>query len=171
MITRVALQQRSGAERLNVFLDDEYAFSVAAVVGAHLREAMRLERSEIDELLRRDDAERAYDRSLSFLASRPRSKAEVLWRLHEAGLPPQAIDAALERLDSQGLVNDEEFASYWVSQRQSFHPRGPRALRSELRAKGVDAETVTAVLEPTADGQLDDACRAVEKKGAATLRP
>src|SRR4051812_33876081 len=43
MITRVALQQRSGAERLNVFLDGEYAFSVSAVVGSHLRDEMRLE--------------------------------------------------------------------------------------------------------------------------------
>src|SRR4051794_41056524 len=142
VVTSVALQQRSHADRVNVFLDGEYAFSLAATIAAPLRQGQQLQREDVQRLVNQDAAERAYERALSFLTARPRSKAEVRRRLAEADLPPQAIDAALERLDQGGLVNDEEFASYWVTQRQTFHPRGPRALRAELRTKGIDADTV-----------------------------
>ncbi len=51
-----------------------------------------------------------------------------------------------------------------MGQRQSFRPRGPRALRAELRQKGVDAETTTAALEPTIADQEDAAYRAALKR-------
>jgi regulatory protein len=50
------------------------------------------------------------------------------------------------RLQRQGLVDDDAFASYWVEQRQTFHPRGARALRAELRQKGVAERCVSQAL-------------------------
>ena len=49
----------------------------------------------------------------------------------------------VDRLEARGLIDDAQFAAYWVEQRQTFRPRGSRALRFELRAKGV-----TIVSEP-----------------------
>jgi regulatory protein len=43
-------------------------------------------------------------------------------------------------------VDDEGFARFWVGNRQTFSPRGPRLLRSELRQKGVPADIVEKVL-------------------------
>ena len=70
------------------------------------------------------------------------------------------IQRAIERLEAEDLVDDEQFASYWVGQRQAFRPRGPRALRFELRARGVSNEAITPAIEAVADEQSDAACRA-----------
>jgi regulatory protein len=159
-VTDVALQTRSGLERVNVFLDGEYGFSLAADIGAGLREGQVLDAAAIRELLARDKGERAYQHALQYLAARPRSTAEIRRRLTEHSHSPEAIAVALERLGNHGYVDDRAFADYWVGQRQTFHPRGPRALRAELRQKGVDAETTTAALEPTVADQEDAAYRA-----------
>jgi regulatory protein len=92
----------------------------------------------------------------------------VRQRLVEHGHSPPAIDAAVDRVVQGGLVDDAEFARYWVEQRQAFHPRGPRALHAELRRKGVDRETAEAAVGTTADDQVEAAYRAAYRR-AATL--
>jgi regulatory protein len=164
VITGVKLQMRAGSERLNVHLDGEFAFSLAAELALGLHEGQALDAGTIRELLDRDQSERAYQSALHFLAPRPRSRAEVSRRLRERGYPPPAIDGAIARLEHYRFVDDQQFAEYWVGQRQSFHPRGPRALRAELRQKGVDTQTVDAAVQPAAEAQDESAYRAALKK-------
>jgi regulatory protein len=64
------------------------------------------------------------------------------------------------------LLNDREFARYWVDNRLKFKPRGARALRQELWEKGVPDAITSEILE-----NLDDeaAARAVAEAGARRL--
>jgi regulatory protein len=55
---------------------------------------------------------------------------------------PEAQQAALEHLQRTGQVNDTAFASAWVENRDAFRPRAARALRAELRRKGVAEEAI-----------------------------
>jgi regulatory protein len=164
VVTRVELQARAGSERVNVHLDGAYAFSLAADIGMPLREGQHLDETAVRELRQRDDAERAYQHALHFLAPRPRSSSEVRRRLREHDHAPEAIAVAVERLQVNGLLDDTEFAAYWVGQRQTFHPRGPRALQAELRQKGVSRDAAEAVIESASEQQGDDAYRAGLKK-------
>lgn len=107
-----------------------------------------------------DDRERAYELGLRFLAPRPRSRAEVRRRLAAAGYTDLTIEEVLERFQRNALVDDQEFAAYWIDQRNTFRPRGPRALWVELRAKGVDSETARAAIGRAAADQETDAYRA-----------
>jgi regulatory protein len=52
----------------------------------------------------------------------------------------------VERLTHSGLLDDSEFAAYWLHNRKQFSPRSDRALRSELRQKGIDPEVIDAAL-------------------------
>src|SRR5688572_32725272 len=45
-----------------------------------------------------------------------------------------------------GMLDDEAFARTWVESRDRARPRGERAIREELRLKGIDRETVDLVL-------------------------
>jgi regulatory protein len=55
-----------------------------------------------------------------------------------------------------GMLDDDAFTRAWVESRDRAHPRGERALRDELRLKGVDREIVETVLEERrADGDDD----------------
>src|SRR2546428_9200775 len=64
---------------------------------------------------------------------------------------PEIIEAALSYLDRMDYVNDKEFASFWVESRDQHSPRGARALKNELRMKGVRSEEHTSELQSRSD--------------------
>jgi len=96
--------------------------------------------------------------AVRFLESRQRSVREVRRRLGQAGYPETLIEAAIDRLEELGYLDDEAFARSWVESRDRARPRGERALRSELAQKGVAREIVDLILaerRPDSDGSGD----------------
>ena len=81
-----------------------------------------------------------------FLEARSRSVSEVRRRLGGAGYRSDLIDGAIERLTELGMLDDETFARAWVESRDRARPRGERAIREELRLKGIDRSTADLVL-------------------------
>jgi regulatory protein len=145
-ITGLRYQKRN-KNRVNVYLDGQFAFGLAAIEAARLQVGQVLDDGDIARLQVQDEVERAYERALNFLSYRPRSEAEVRRNLHKKNLADEVVEAVAERLTRAGLLNDREFARYWVENRLQFKPRGARALRHELRAKGVPASIIAEVLE------------------------
>ncbi len=144
-ITALEVQQRD-KERVNVFLDNEYAFSLTLIEAARLRRGQALSDAEIAELRARDAVEQAVAKAVRFLSYRPRSTSEVRDNLSGKGIDPSAVEAALERLARLGYLDDLAFARYWVSNREEFRPKGPLALRQELREKGISSTICDQVL-------------------------
>lgn len=136
--------QSTNKERVSVYLDGEFAFGVTLDVAARLRKGQHLHDAEIAALRTQDDVDKAYQAALRYLAVRPRSRVEVERHLARKGHAPEAIAAALERLEQRAYVDDEAFATYWVENRSYFRPRSAAALRHELRQKGVDAASIEA---------------------------
>lgn len=145
VITALEVQKRN-KERVNVFVDGEYAFSLALIEAARLKKGQQLTDQEVDELRGMDDVHRAVDHAVRFLSYRPRSSAEVRKNLTKK-FPEAVIEAAVERLNTLGYLDDESFAKYWVENRDTFNPRGLMALRYELRQKGISETIIRAVLE------------------------
>jgi regulatory protein len=145
--------QKNHAERVNVYLDGRFAFGASALVIAsrHITEGRELSDEDIDSLKGDDSAERAYNAALNFLSFRPRSTRELEDYFRRKGVEPIISGAVIERLRRINLVNDGEFARFWVENRQSFRPRGTRALRVELRQKGLASEAIDEALENIGD--------------------
>jgi len=160
-ISALKIQKRN-KERVNVFMDGTYTFAVTMNVALGLRKGQYLSDADIERLVAGDERDKAYHQAIHFLGFRPRSQAEVSQRLHEKGYSAEAIEHTIQRLLEQKYLNDEEFARYWLENREQFKPRGARALRYELRQKGIDSQAIEAVLS-----DLDEdasAWAAVQKK-------
>ncbi|MHB1161157.1 MAG: regulatory protein RecX [Chloroflexota bacterium] len=145
-ITSIEPQKRPGSRRLNVHLEGQYAFSLNEELAARLSPGVFLSEAEIVDLQRQDDLHQVYDAALTLLTYRPRSVAELRSRLLRRSFEPALVEEALEKLRKSGVVDDQEFAQFWVENRQSYRPRGGRLLHAELRAKGVDREIIDGVL-------------------------
>ena len=87
----------------------------------------------------------------SFLATRPRSIAEVRKRLGTR-FDPEVVERTIERLIERKLLDDQEFAGTWADHRARVKGRSIRAISAELRMKGLDRETIDRALE-TADDE------------------
>ena len=94
--------------------------------------------------------------ALRFLESRARSTAEVRRRLVTHGYRPDLVEGCIERLTELGMLDDDAFARAWVESRDRARPRGERALRAELRQKGVDRPIVDDVLAGSRRSRSDD---------------
>lgn len=169
-ITKIS-QQVKNKERVSVFLDDEFAFGLAYVTGAmaHLKVGMELTQAQIDELLAKDAIEISKQIAYRLLARRPYSVYEVRRHLKKKEMEEDTIDQAIGRLVELDLLNDEEFARYYVNQRTTFKPRGQRALQQELRQKGISRDIIDQAIAEV--DELAGARKAIEKKAArwATL--
>lgn len=91
--------------------------------------------------------EQAHALCLRLLTVRARTRAELAGQLAKRGYPADAAEAVLQRLESVGLVDDEDFAEQWVRSRQANAAKGKRALAAELRTKGVGEDLIAAALE------------------------
>ncbi|MGC8782142.1 MAG: RecX family transcriptional regulator [Anaerolineae bacterium] len=138
--------QKQNPDRVNVYLDGRFAFGLPALEAARLRVGQYLSDADIARLQAADQVQRAYDRAVQFLSFRPRSTAEVRSYLLRTVGDEATIETVLNRLTEQGYLNDAEFARYWVENRERFRPKGPRALRQELREHGLEREIIDAAL-------------------------
>lgn len=160
-ITALKIQKRD-KERVNVFLDDEFAFAVTAIVAAELRKGQYLNDVEIEALKQGAERDKAYNRAIRFLSFRPRSQAEVERYLRDKGYAEEVVADTVSRLLDQRYLDDEAFARFWVDNRERFRPRGQRALRYELRQKGIADGVIDIVLADL--GEADLAWTAIEGK-------
>jgi regulatory protein len=105
-----------------------------------------------------DDPELVLAAALRFLEARSRSIAEVRRRLTGAGYRGDLVDGAIARLVDLGMLDDAAFGAAWLESRDRARPRGERALRQELRIKGLDGALVDNLLVERA-GASDDVDR------------
>ncbi len=156
--------RRGRNKRVNVYLDDEFAFSLEADVAVQegLRVDQELTPERVEEIASSNNYRRCYNAAALILTYRPRSEPELRNKLLEKGYPDASIDQVLSRMKEQGLVNDNTFAEFWKENRDTFSPRSQWLTAQELRRKGVSEEIITRVV-----GTIDDedaAYRAARKK-------
>ncbi len=151
-ITALKVQKRN-PNRVNVYLDGEFAFGVSRIVAAWLQVGQELSDQKISSLQKEDAEEVAYQDALKVLSFRPRSIQEVQKKLKKNGFDDAIIQTVIERLKKNGLVEDASFAQAWIENRTVFHPRGRKLIAMELRQKGVSDEVVQDAL---AAGAVDD---------------
>ena len=168
-ITAVEAQQKR-RRRVNVYLDDQFAFSLSEVVAgrASLRPGIYLSASDVARLDQEDAAQVALDSALGYLACRPRSERELRQNLVRKGITPERVEQVVARLKELSLLDDAAFAQFWVENRDRFSPRGALALRSELFGKGVERETIDEAIAQGADEE--GRARAVAEKKLPRLR-
>ena len=156
-VTRLELQKKN-PQRLNVYLDGEFAFGISRAAAPWLAEGNQLSQQKINDLQEKDQFEGAYQRAINFLSYRIRSEKEIRQNLTKHEVPEEIIERVIDRLRGASLVNDREFASLWVENRVQFKPRGKRALSSELFQKGIPNEIIEDVLAELDEEELAYQC-------------
>ncbi|MFN2195300.1 MAG: RecX family transcriptional regulator [Anaerolineales bacterium] len=150
-ITALTVQKRN-PQRVNVYLDGEFAFGLSRIVAAWLEIGQELSPEKIESLKTEEQREAALQQAIKYLSYRPRSSEEVRRNLQKHDYPEALIEATVDRLQQNGLLDDRKFARLWIENRSEFRPRGRRALEYELRKRGVP----DAIIQQTLDQELTD---------------
>jgi regulatory protein len=138
---------RKGRQRVHVFLDGEWALTVSLPVASGLQIGQKLGAEAVSDLQRGEAKQAATAQALRLISRRPRSEQELRQNWDRRGVAPEVQQAVLAHLQRTGQVDDAAFASAWVENRDAFRPRAVRALRAELRRKGVADEAIGAAVD------------------------
>jgi regulatory protein len=160
-VTRLEPQKRN-PQRLNVYLDGEFAFGISRAAAPWLSEGDQLSQQKVQDLKRGDLSEGAYQRALNFLSYRSRSEQEISRNLSKHDIPEDIISEVINKLRQSSLVDDRAFARNWIQNRIQFKPRGKRALAVELYQKGIAQEIIDDELQELNENQL--ALKCAQKK-------
>lgn len=97
-----------------------------------------------------DPVSEIMQRALRLLAMREHSRRELAHKLAVRGFGAADIDTALDRLMTEGSIDESRLAEHYVAERvgKGF---GPLRIRGELREKGLADELIDHHLEPLKD--------------------
>ena len=98
--------------------------------------------------------EKALNQALKFLSFRPRSEKEVNQFLSRKKTDEKTISKVINQLKEQKLLDDSEFAKWWIEQRQTFNVKSKFIIKHELLQKGVAREIIDDLLIKSTDDYL-----------------
>lgn len=103
------------------------------------------ELSNYDEILNEVLIPRAKKRAMHLLEKMDRTKADIRSKLRRNGYPDEAINAAIEYIESYNYLNDERYAYMYV--RNYCNSRSRNRIMQDLYRKGVDKDTINDAIE------------------------
>jgi regulatory protein len=170
VITKVELQKRN-KHRYNIYIDEEYAFSVHedVLIKHRLLKGEPITAERMQAVVQDEERSDAYMKAIRFLGTRPRTEKEVQTKLLSAGYEHPIIEETLRRLSEQSYIDDRQFAKLWTEHRIQSQRKGKAYIRQELLQKGVDREHVQKALQDIdPDDELSSALEIGSKKWRQT---
>lgn len=165
-ITKITTQKKR-KQRYNIFIDNKYAFAVDenVLVEYKLAKGLKLEASEIIELLDAESLQASYVTAIHYLSFRQRSQAEIERHLFKKEVDPNHIEIVMNRLNKESLLNDLEFAKSFVQERIRQKKKGPKIIINELFERGISKTNIDeAIMLMTFNDQYEIALESAQKR-------
>lgn len=152
--------QKKKSDRINVFLDGEFAFGVdySTAVKFGLKVGKTLDEDEERAIALEEGNISAFNRGLKYAVKKTVSKKQMRDYLLKVGYSAEATEAALAKLNEYGYADDRAYATAYVATYKD--KLGPKRLRSELKNAGIDDEIIGECLPE----DYGDACRGCVEK-------
>lgn len=180
-VTSISPQKKGGRYNLSIEGGFWCGVSERVIAKYNLYKGKDVDDLELENVFRDEICYRLYDRSVRKIANRPHSIREVerylngvLWKKGKAwfsGTPyeqeykkmkPGLIQDTVDKLEKEKMLDDKEFASWWVDQRTRNGRKGWYLIQSELKEKGIGDEIIRDV-EISDDVERSAAKKAFEK--------
>lgn len=179
MIVTSLSSQIKDKDRVNVFIDGKYRFSldVNQIIDLKIKVGCEYDEVELATLEKEGQFSKLYSRTLVYCLIRPHSKHEIKGYLYRKTISQKCRDGSIrsgvssdltsrvyERLCEKGYIDDRKFADYWVSNRFLSKGVSQRKMIAELRAKGIDDDYIQQSLQATSRNDMDEIQKIINKK-------
>ncbi|AZN40922.1 RecX family transcriptional regulator [Paenibacillus albus] len=162
-------QDRKSKQRYHLFVNDSQEPYINVhedlVIKFRLLKGREIHAEELKEIVEEDSRHRAYITALAYLGARQRTEKEIQRYLARKEIDPEAAARAIARLTQEGLVNDNQYASMYASEKMRTQLKGRRLLQQELLQRGISKDMAKqASQELSPDSEIEVAVRAAHKK-------
>ncbi len=164
MIITSIKQQVKNPERVSIFVDGKYSFSLSLdeLVSQKLKKDQQLDQSRLKKLKKVSEDGKLRSRSLEWLLGRPHSTREFKDYLSKKKTEKDLIDQLISEFSQKGYLDDAKFAQWFIELRARKN-RSRRAIRSELASKGISGEGLQLAMD-AGDINEEEALKELIKK-------
>lgn len=147
IITRISSAVKTPG-RYNVFVDEEYSFSLdeSQVIELGLKRGQEIDDETLNKFKNESDFGKNYLRALDLISRRIRSEKEIrdyAWRKQWS---PENVERVIKRLYENNYLDDEKFARSFVASRAS-RSISLKKMKIELIKKGIKQDIIENVLQ------------------------
>lgn len=163
-ITAITAQVKN-QERVNIFVDGKYSFSLTLdeVIKEKIKKDLEIDNTELKRLKKISDDGKLRARALEWLLNRPHSIREFRDYLYRKKAEPELIESLIGEFSGRGYLDEQKFA-IWFIELQKRRGKSDRAIRGELFKKGIDRELVEEVLQTEEHSEQDRLMQVIAKK-------
>ncbi|MGG7176278.1 recombination regulator RecX [Clostridium paraputrificum] len=145
-ITKIEVQKRN-KDRVNVYIDEVYAFAVNAelVYKKGLKTNMEIDEVKLKEVAKEENLSKCKNTALRIIERSYKTEKEITDKLIEKGYDMDSIKPTLEFLKEYNFINDESYTKMYVKDR--MRSQGSQKIKYALMRKGVEEEAIASALE------------------------
>lgn len=165
-ITKIEYQKKN-KERFNIYLDDEYGFSVdiSILIDYSLKKGMVLDDALIGDILRAEEKISVYNYGISVLSRCAKSECELRLKMQSKGFEPDLIEKAIKTLKEQKYLDDERYCEMYIRDKTNLSNHGVRKIKEALYYKGIAKEIINEKIKMiTPESEEERAFILAEKK-------
>ena len=180
-VTKLSSQIKN-PDRINIFLNNKYEFSldISQVIDLAVKPGNIYSDEEVVVLRREGEFSKYYTKAMVYSLARPRSTREISDYLYRQtrtktylvkgerreriGMAPELSQRIVNKLIEKKYLNDENFARYWVENRNLKKGISERTLKQELLKKGVSQEIVNTVIENSERNDEEELKKVIVKR-------
>lgn len=165
IITKIS-QAAKTAGRYNVFVDDEFSFSLdeSQLVELRLKRGQEIDKETLESYKKESNFGKNYLRALDLISRRIRSEKEIrdyAWRKQWSS---ENLERVVSRLYQNNYLDDEKFAKSFVASRSS-RSISLKKLKVDLVKKGIKQDIIENVLfEDDTFDETESLKKLIEKK-------
>ncbi|OOM79557.1 regulatory protein RecX [Clostridium puniceum] len=140
-ITKIEVQKKN-KERVNLFLDEEYAFSLSIelIYKEGLKKNDEVDSQKLEALAEKESLIRCKNSALRIIEKSHKTEKEVIEKLKSKGYGDNAINKSIEFLKEYNFINDLNYAKAFINDK--LNSVGSQKIRYTLLQKGISKELV-----------------------------
>lgn len=144
-------QQIKNPERVSLFVDEKYSFSLSLdeLIKYKLKKDDELSEGDLKKLKKISEDGKLRMRALEWLLNRPHSIREFKDYMYRKKADPELTETLITEFSQKKYLDDRKFGS-WFVELQTRRGKSNRGLSAELFKKGISREIVDELLEEEA---------------------
>ncbi len=160
------LQYQKNKKRINVYIDNEFAFGIDEELkfrySLHLDDEISQE--FIDEVIKAEEQLKVNNYAFRLLSFRQRSEKEIHMALKRKGYNEENISHTIDYLKQNKYIDDEYFTKSFIADKQNLNGYGSQKIKYELIKKGISKETIEKHLIKDNQEEYELALQVASKK-------
>ena len=158
-------QQVKNPERVSIFVDSKYEFSLSLdeLVKYKLKNNDELDEADVKKFKKISADGKLRARALEWLMNRPHSEREFRDYIYRKKVEPEQINSLVDEFTEKGYLDNAKFA-LWFTELQARRGKSDRAIRAELFKKGIGKEVADESIPESAGDESERLKSMIDKK-------